>query len=86
MHYGKTAFSIDGSDTIIALKDLRGETMGQRLRLSEKDIMRLNSAYCGGPTLTTTEASKPTTPNPINQAIKEWIKDLLRNIFGGIRN
>ena len=80
MHYSKTAFSRDGSDTIIALKDLNGEVMGQRLRMSNKDIARLNSAYCGGPTLTTTE-TPVTTPNPII----DWITKLLRSILGGIR-
>lgn len=85
MHYGKTAFSRDGSDTIIPLKDLKGETMGQRLRMSQKDIARLNSAYCGGPTLPTTEAPKTTTQNPVVGAINDWVKDLLRNLFGGIR-
>lgn len=82
MHYSKTAFSRDGSDTIIALKDLRGETMGQRLRMSANDIARLNSAYCGGPTWTTTDSPiTVTTENPITS----WIKDLLRNILSGIR-
>jgi Astacin (Peptidase family M12A) len=85
MHYGRTAFSIDGSDTIITLKDVGGETLGQRVKISEKDAARMNSAYCGGPILTTTVSSKPTTPNPIVEAINEWIKDLLRNIFGGNR-
>ncbi|CRK97806.1 CLUMA_CG011183, isoform D [Clunio marinus] len=46
MHYPSVSFSIDGSPTIIPLKDLNGETMGQRVRMSEKDILRLNSAYC----------------------------------------
>jgi Astacin (Peptidase family M12A) len=38
MHYGPTAFSIDGNATIVPLRDLKGETMGQRLRLSKTDI------------------------------------------------
>jgi hypothetical protein len=83
MHYGKTAFSRDGSDTIIALKPLDGQVMGQRLRMSEKDIARLNSAYCGGPNLpTTTESTVTSKPDPI----RDWIKELLRSILGGIRN
>ena len=54
MHYSKGAFSVNGSDTIIPIKDLEGETMGQRLRMSKKDIKRLNRRYC--------EDLKTTTP------------------------
>lgn len=50
MHYPRTAFSVNGNDTIIALKDLNGEVMGQRVRMSEKDIRRLNRRYCNEPT------------------------------------
>lgn len=65
MHYSSTAFSIDGSDTIIPLRDLNGETMGQRLRISDKDIARANRLYCDEPIeTTTTEAPTTTTETP----------------------
>lgn len=85
MHYGKTAFSIDGSDTIIALKDMKNETMGQRVRLSDKDIARVNRMYCG-------ESSETTTINPNRPTIREilyslsmYLKTLLGEFFGNIR-
>jgi len=46
MHYSRTAFSIDGSDTIIALRPLNGAVMGQRLSMSNSDIARINRHYC----------------------------------------
>lgn len=58
MHYSATAFTIDGSPTIIPLRDLNGETMGQRLRLSEKDIARVNRLYCDEPIETTTSTTE----------------------------
>ena len=88
MHYSSTAFSIDGSQTIIPLKPLNGQTMGQRLRMSEKDIARLNAAYCvGWVESTTTEEPKPptTTSNPIVESINDFVNNLLRNIFGSFR-
>lgn len=90
MHYGKTAFSIDGSDTIIPKKDLNGEVMGQRLRMSGKDIERLNRMYCDEPE-TTVEVTIPTTPRPkptipsipdLAQTINNFVNNLFRNIFG----
>lgn len=75
MHYGKTAFSIDGSDTIVALKDLKGATMGQRLRLSENDIERINKMYCEEPVR---------RPNFLGRLV-DVIREYLRNIFGNIR-
>lgn len=71
MHYPRTAFSVNGNDTIIALKDLNGEVMGQRVRMSEKDIRRLNRRYCNEPTEIpvtspplTTEPTSTTTVSP----------------------
>jgi hypothetical protein len=49
MHYGPRAFSINGSDTIIPLKPLGDNIMGQRVRISDKDILRLNRMYCPKP-------------------------------------
>lgn len=81
MHYGKTAFSIDGSDTIVPLKPLNGQVMGQRLRMSENDIERINMMYCSDEVSTTTTVpttmstttqrpssttSRPETPPPSN--------------------
>jgi len=90
MHYGRTAFSVDGSDTIIALRDLNGEVMGQRVRLSEKDIQRLNNMYNCEP-VTETPTPSPTTsspprPNPgaeLAQTILNFARNLLNNILRG---
>ena len=46
MHYSPKAFSIDGSPTIISIGDPENSMMGQRVRLSEKDIRKLNKMYC----------------------------------------
>ena len=94
MHYSSTAFSVDGSPTIIPLRDLNGDTMGQRLRISEKDMARVNKLYCDEPETTTTTEAPPTTekprrPNPVPefvQSINNFVNNLLRNILGGFRN
>lgn len=62
MHYGKTAFSIDGSDTIVPLKPLNGQVMGQRLRMSENDIARINSMYCNFEVTPTSTIAATMTP------------------------
>lgn len=46
LHYSERAFSIDGSPTIIPLNDLKGEMMGQRERLSKKDITKVYKMNC----------------------------------------
>lgn len=46
LHYSEKAFSIDGSPTIFPLHELKGEKMGQRERLSEKDIRKIKRMYC----------------------------------------
>lgn len=61
MHYPRTAFSVNGNDTIVPLRDLNGETMGQRVRMSEKDIRRLNRRYCNEGTETPITNPTPTT-------------------------
>ena len=44
MHYGRTFFSIDGkSTTLLPLK--HGVTIGQRLALSELDVVQANLLY-----------------------------------------
>jgi Astacin (Peptidase family M12A) len=43
MHYGETAFSMNGEKTIIPLQE--GEIIGQRTHLSEKDIAVVNVMY-----------------------------------------
>lgn len=96
MHYGRTAFSIDGSDTIIALRDLNGAVMGQRVQLSEKDIQRLNNMYnCEAvtetePPVTATPTPVPTTssprPNPgaeLTKVILNFTRNLLQTILSG---
>lgn len=81
MHYSATAFSTDGSPTIVPLRDLNGQTMGQRLRISDRDIARANTLYCGEPVEPTTSApstlttlpptSTPTTALPTTQTVTE---------------
>lgn len=44
MHYGKTAFSINGLDTITPIPD-PSVTIGQRQELSAIDILRINTLY-----------------------------------------
>jgi hypothetical protein len=76
MHYGKTAFSTDGTDTIIPLKDLKGEVMGQRQRLSKNDIDRINKMYC--------ERRRSPIPDLV-QSINDFVSNLWKNIFGNLR-
>ncbi|XP_029720896.2 seminal metalloprotease 1 [Aedes albopictus] len=44
MHYSATAFSINGEKTIVALQET-DEVMGQRLAMSERDILKINRMY-----------------------------------------
>ncbi|XP_055372327.1 seminal metalloprotease 1-like [Condylostylus longicornis] len=44
MHYGPTAFSKNGEPTIIPLDP--SANIGQRQKLTEKDILKLNLLYC----------------------------------------
>lgn len=48
MHYSGYAFSLDGQETIVPLPNLtnnpNGE-MGQRIGLTEKDILKINIMY-----------------------------------------
>ncbi|XP_062556324.1 seminal metalloprotease 1-like [Armigeres subalbatus] len=44
MHYSSTAFSINGEKTIVALQET-DEVMGQRVGMSEKDILKINRMY-----------------------------------------
>jgi hypothetical protein len=75
MHYPTVAFSTDGSPTIIPKKSLNGEVMGQRLKLSDKDIKRLNNAYCQSLPVTTTQ-------HPIVVKVNNFVNNLFNNIFG----
>ncbi|XP_055710556.1 zinc metalloproteinase nas-4-like [Phlebotomus papatasi] len=43
MHYGPTAFSMNGEDTIVPTEE--GAVIGQRLAMSTMDIQRLNRMY-----------------------------------------
>lgn len=43
MHYGSKGFSINGQDTIVPLQE--GVVIGQREKISELDIRRLNKMY-----------------------------------------
>ncbi|XP_029720897.2 seminal metalloprotease 1 [Aedes albopictus] len=44
MHYSATAFSINGQKTIVALQDT-DQVMGQRVEMSETDILKINRMY-----------------------------------------
>ena len=96
MHYGKTAFSIDGSDTIIPLKPLNGQVMGQRVAMSSNDIERINMMYCIEEKSTTTEistqehttisgteevASENNPENQFMQALKKFLTQFIKNII-----
>lgn len=83
MHYPRTAFSIDGSDTILARKDLNGEAMGQTVRMSEKDILRLNRAYCDG--IESTELPPRPPGSGLGRTINTFVNNLISSIFGSIR-
>lgn len=90
MHYGATAFSIDGTDTIVPKKDLNGEIMGQRTRLSPNDIARVNRMYCNEPWETTTAVPRPPLPTipsipEFAKSIHRFVNNILRNIFGNLR-
>ncbi len=45
MHYGRYAFSANGSPTITALDSSKNSQLGQRSRLSQGDINTINSLY-----------------------------------------
>jgi len=45
MHYSSLAFSRNGEKTIVPLRDLRGQTMGQRAELSASDVLRIRRMY-----------------------------------------
>ncbi|XP_034667859.1 seminal metalloprotease 1-like [Drosophila subobscura] len=45
LHYGQFGFSKNGQPTIVALEPDKQSLMGQRLRMSETDINRLNTMY-----------------------------------------
>ncbi|KAJ2946480.1 hypothetical protein O0L34_g12528 [Tuta absoluta] len=44
MHYPETAFSVNGNKTIIPVQD--NVKIGQRMGMSEADIIKLNRMYC----------------------------------------
>lgn len=56
MHYPATAFSINGNATIVPLRPLGDNIMGQRVRISDKDVLRLNRMYCPKPNRPTPES------------------------------
>ncbi|XP_068628468.1 seminal metalloprotease 1-like [Battus philenor] len=48
LHYSSKAFSVNGEDTIVALKEHEG-VMGQRVFITDKDWLRINRHYqCEG--------------------------------------
>lgn len=61
MHFSAYEFSENGLPTITALRPLNGQVMGQRERLSDSDIERLNIRYSCNLVETTVE---PTTAEP----------------------
>lgn len=92
MHYSSAAFSVDGSDTIIPLRDLNGETMGQRSRLSSKDISRINRMYCGEEIELTTSFWETTTSTHLETSTdtentsRPNIPEIIRSVQEFIRN
>ncbi|KAG7159340.1 zinc metalloproteinase nas-4-like [Homarus americanus] len=48
MHYGYTAFSKDGNNTIEPRRNQKGVEMGQREDLSNSDKKKINAMYCKG--------------------------------------
>lgn len=75
MHYPATAFTINGSATIVPLRPLGENIMGQRVRISDKDILRLNRMYC----------AKPTRPPPENlSAFFQQMNYAMNKLFGKI--
>jgi hypothetical protein len=97
MHYPRVSFSIDGkSETIIPIKN-RTAVIGQRVRLSEGDILKVNRMYgCPEPSVSPTEPTTlepttnpptttetPTTKNP-KEILKEILESLINAIIKGI--
>lgn len=66
MHFSATAFSNDGSNTIQTINNTKGEFIGQRSRLSEYDIARVNTIYC----------------NESSNKVIEWTYRSLQNLLG----
>jgi hypothetical protein len=75
MHYPPGAFSINDQPTIIAIKDIGGETMGQTVRLSDKDIARLNAKYC--PVID----NRPKNLFQLFAVMNQKLNNLFRSIF-----
>ena len=46
MHYSSKGFAIDPEVDTIVVPGWTGATIGQRLRMSEKDIEKINNMYC----------------------------------------
>ncbi|XP_026479964.1 zinc metalloproteinase nas-8-like [Ctenocephalides felis] len=48
MHYSAYGFSKNGQKTIVTKDPAMSEVIGQRVKLSDKDILKLNAMYCKG--------------------------------------
>jgi Astacin (Peptidase family M12A) len=47
MHYSEKAFALNrNKPTLVALKPMGNAKMGQRERMTESDIKRINKMYC----------------------------------------
>lgn len=77
MHYSATAFSINGSATIVPIRDLGDNFMGQRVRISDKDITRLNSMYCPQPV----RPPPPQTLSEFFERLNTSMNRMFRTIF-----
>ncbi len=78
MHYPRTAFSVNGQDTIVPRQALpAGVTMGQRSGLSAGDIAGVHTMY-PGPAVTLKEVRKDALTDPVHTR-KELIKDPIQD-------
>ncbi|XP_072936143.1 uncharacterized protein [Epargyreus clarus] len=59
LHYSRKAFSSNGQDTLIPKQ--RGAQIGQRVGLSQKDILKLNKMYCDADSNDSSNSDEGTT-------------------------